>query len=216
MGGLLFLGVVCVWLCLFWVVYCFVFFVVGYATNWYECCICSSSCWWDRLPLSVMVFQCFLFIWYPGVMVSGCCSRNSIAFSGLHLTLNLMGVWSMLTSKNILLLTLNARVCVSKGKLSVTFGKVRQWSRNCSMSIFGVVWGYGLWVAGFEGVFWWFGFCCDVCVDLSRACVDLSRACVDLLWGCVDLSRGCVDLSRGCVDLLWGCVDLLWGCVDLL
>src|SRR5882724_9340381 len=61
------------------------------------------------MPLSIStVFQCFLFMWYPGLTCSYR-SRRSSAKSGSHFKFTVGGTWSRAASANILPPTLNTR-----------------------------------------------------------------------------------------------------------
>src|SRR4029079_3571395 len=81
----------------------------------------------------MIVFQCFLFMWYAG-MTAVYDSRSSRGFSGSHFTLNCRG-WSLrLMSRKILPLTLNTSVDSPKGKDSFTDFFSRQYLRMISGS----------------------------------------------------------------------------------
>ena len=73
----------------------------------------------------IIVFQCFLLQWYPGIMFSYC-SRSSVALSGSHLRLKLKGIFSVSAMENILPLTLKTMVVSSKGKSLVAAGLAMQ------------------------------------------------------------------------------------------
>src|SRR5688572_14953670 len=75
----------------------------------------------------MIVFQCVLFMWKPGTTYAYF-SRNSMALSGLHLTLNRSGFDSMPARRKILPPALNTRVSLSNGKLSSTPFFARQYS----------------------------------------------------------------------------------------
>ncbi len=88
-------------------------------TSEYESSIHSNNCCEGTVPSIITVFQCFLFIWYPGKTASYS-SLNSIAFSGSHLRFICSGIVSSEASKKILPATLNTRVSSPKGNSSVT------------------------------------------------------------------------------------------------
>ncbi len=92
------------------------------------------SCREESRPSTTMVFQCFLFMWYPGSMHENC-SRNSTAIPGSHFTLNCRGSADNEASRNILLLVLNTRVSSPKGKPSQTSFSDNAYSRISSIFI---------------------------------------------------------------------------------
>src|SRR5690348_3422675 len=80
-------------------------------------------------PSSVIVFQCRLFRWYPGV-IAAYAERSWTASSGSHLTLTCSGSPSSMLSANIFPPTLNTDTSSLNGNSSTEPGS----ARHCSLS----------------------------------------------------------------------------------
>ena len=100
-------------------------------TNWYEWSIISMMSIALNEPSMITVFQCALFMWYPG-RIAGCSSRSSMARAGSHFRFRFQSP-SRFVRANILPITLKTKVVSPNGNSSVTPGFEIQYSLNSSM-----------------------------------------------------------------------------------
>ena len=88
------------------------------------------------MPSSITVFQCFLFIWYPGA-TAAYVSRSSIACSGSHFKLMERVCVSVLIRIKIFPFALKTKTVSSNGNSSLIFPSFpKQYERSDSRSTF--------------------------------------------------------------------------------